>query len=55
MENIGIEKAWNHVTKRLLHEKTNLIYDSILKDSDFKYPQEVRTLIHTTNAIEGFN
>ena len=21
----------------------------------FKYPQEVRTLIHTTNAIEGFN
>jgi len=21
----------------------------------FKYPQEVRTLIYTTNAIEGFN
>lgn len=42
MENIGIEKAWNHVTKRLLHEKTNLIYDSILKDSDFPTPEETR-------------
>ena len=23
--------------------------------TDFKYPQEVRRLIYTTNAIEGFN
>lgn len=42
MENICIDKAWNHIAKRLLHEKTNLIYDHILKDSDFPTPEETR-------------
>ena len=45
-------------------EKWNMKYPQILKSWDanwaelstyFKYPQEVRTLIYTTNAVEGFH
>ena len=47
-----------------LREKWGKRYPQILKSWDqnwaelstyFKYPQEVRTLIYTTNAVEGFH
>lgn len=42
MKDICINKAWDYITKRLLHEKTNLIYDHILRDEDFPSPEETK-------------
>ena len=42
MKNIDTNKPWNYITKYLLHPKTNLIYDDILKDSDFPTPEETK-------------
>ena len=41
MKDICIDTAWDYA-KRLLHGKTNLIYDHLLNDSDFPTAEEIK-------------
>ena len=45
------EKWGNKYTKIAISRRDNWVDLSTY----FKYPQEIRTLIYTTNSIEGFN
>lgn len=55
-EGIGPD-MWRKYLKILKDKKieVNLLFEFLGNQSYFKYPQEVRTLIYITNAIEGFN
>ena len=46
------DEVWQSVTPQISRSRRS---NWANLSTDFKYPQEVRRLIYTTNAIEGFN